>query len=73
LFTPQVFELEEIIEKEGVDFSQFTSASKKKVAACASLAGSIKAVLDTPILDESGALTEESLKLSEKLGLTFHI
>lgn len=33
---------------------------QQSVAACASLAMSIKSVLDTPILDESGALTDES-------------
>lgn len=35
-------------------------ATKQSVAACASPAMSIKSVLDTPILDESDALTDES-------------
>ncbi len=57
---PLNYRLEEIIEKEGMDYSMFSPDSKKAVASAASVAGTIKAVLDTPILNESGELTQES-------------
>ena len=53
--------MEEIIEKEGTDYSLFSADSKKAIASAASIAGTIKAVLDTPILNEEGNLTEESV------------
>ncbi len=52
--------MEEIIETEGVDYSLFNAYSKKTIASAASMAGTVKAVLDTPILSESGELTEEA-------------
>ena len=33
------------------------------------MAGSVKSILDTPILTEDGALTDESQKLVESLGV----
>lgn len=60
LFNPLLEELNNIIETSGTDYSRFTAEQKKTVAACMSLAGAIKAILDTPILTEDGSLTEES-------------
>lgn len=57
---PLTFAMEEIIKTEGIDYSLFTSQSKKTIASAAATVTSVKAVLDTPILTESGALTEES-------------
>lgn len=54
---------------EGYDYTQYTADSKKAVLRAATLAGSVKAILDTPILTEEGALTKESLKLTETIGL----
>lgn len=59
-FLPLIFRLEEIVAEEGIDYKSYNIASKKTVAAAASMAGTIKAVLDTPILTEAGNLTEES-------------
>lgn len=59
-FLPLIFKMEEIVEKEGVDYKAYSIASKRTVAAASSIAGTIKAVLDTPILTEAGDLTEES-------------
>lgn len=64
---PLNFRMEEIIEKEGVDYSLFSEDSKKAIASAASVAGSIKAVLDTPILNEAGELTEESQSVEDKM------
>lgn len=60
VFDPLVYEMAEIIKKKGTDFRKFSDREKKCVASTMSLAGAIKAVLDTPVLDEAGNLTEES-------------
>ena len=65
--TPLTFAMEDIINNEGVDYSLFTEQSKKTVASAAATVSSIKAALDTPILTDSGALTEESDVLLKKL------
>lgn len=66
-FLPLVFKMEEIVNKEGVDYRQYSIASKKCIAAAASMAGTIKAVLDTPILTEAGNLTSESKRVAEDI------
>lgn len=58
--------LDQIIAAQGEDYAQFDQEAKQSVAACVSLAMSIKSVLDTPILDDSGALTDESGALMAK-------
>lgn len=60
VFDPLVYEMTEIINNKGTDFRRFSDEEKQCVASAMSLAGAIKAILDTPILDESGKLTEES-------------
>lgn len=60
IFEPLVIGLEQIITENGTDFSHYTPQQKATVAAGLSIAGAIKAVLDTPILSEDGNLTEES-------------
>lgn len=65
--TPLTFAMEEIIKAEGTDYSQFSDQSKKTIASAAATVSSVKAVLDTPILTDSGALTDESFTLMEKL------
>ncbi len=67
VFDPLVFEMINIIKEKGTDFRAFSDDEKKCVAAAMSLAGAIKAVLDTPILDEAGNLTKES---GEIIGIT---
>lgn len=70
-FVPLVFKLEDVLKNEGTDYTFYSEESKRIVLQTATLAGSIKAILDTPILTEEGALTEESFKLTESLGLSF--
>lgn len=60
VFDPLIFEMSQIIKNKGTDFRKFSDAEKKCVASAMSFAGAIKAVLDTPILDNDGNLTEES-------------
>ena len=68
-FLPSILEMENIIKTEGTDYSQFRQESKKTIAAAASTAASIKAVLDTPLLAEDGSLTLESEKLMKNSGM----
>ena len=56
----------EIVENEGVDYRAYTLESKKAIAAAASMAVSVKAVLDTPLLADDGSLTDASEELCKK-------
>lgn len=59
-FLPLIYRMEEILNAEGDDYSKYGHASKKVIASCASIAATIKSVLDTPLLTEEGVLTDES-------------
>lgn len=65
LFEPQVYALGEIIKKSGTDYRKFSEAEKNTVVLAASTAGAIKAILDTPILNEQGKLTSSSAEMVE--------
>lgn len=64
-FLPLIYRMEEIVEQEGEDYRAYSVESKKVIASCASVAVSVKSVLDTPLLTDDGLLTEES---GEKAG-----
>ena len=53
-------QMKHIIETEGIDYSKYCTESKQTIAAAVSTTKSIKTVLDTTILSESGDLTAES-------------
>lgn len=59
-FLPLIYKMEEIFANEGDDYSKYTTESKKAIASCASVAVSVKSVLDTPLLTDDGLLTSES-------------
>jgi len=63
---PLVSKMEIAIENLGTDFSQFDLESKKAVAMASATALAIKKVLDTPILDHEGVLTDESEIVAEE-------
>lgn len=63
-FLPLTFALEEVFAHEGDDYRAYSAEAKQTVASCASLAVSIKAVLDTPLLTDDGLLTEQSEAVS---------
>lgn len=65
---PLVWQMEDIIAKEGTDYRTYSPESKKVIMAAASNAGSIKAVLDVPILTDDGSLTEQSGEIVDKIG-----
>lgn len=59
-FLPLIYKMEDIIKTEGDDYRFYSNESKKIIASCASIAVTIKAVLDTPLLTDDGLLTGES-------------
>ena len=66
-FRPLLHAMEEIVANEGTNYATYRLESKKVIAAVASTAVSIKAILDTPILTSDGSLTGESEILSQTL------
>lgn len=63
IFTPLVHKMSTIISQNGNDYRTYSDEDKKTVAEAVSIVGAIKAILDTPILDEDGNLTDESEKV----------
>lgn len=61
-FLPLIYKMEDIVASEGEDYSEYSQDSKKLIASCASIAVSIKTVLDTPLLTDDGLLTDDSEK-----------
>lgn len=59
-FMPLIYKMSDIVKAEGDDYSKYSADSKKVIASCASVAVSIKSVLDTPLLTDDGLLTEAS-------------
>ncbi len=64
---PMVWKMKKILAEEGDDFRHYSADSKKTVMKAATTALTIKSVLDTPILTEDGALTEESAAIENKI------
>ncbi len=60
-------DMKRIISEEGTDYSKYSVQSKQSIAAVVSTIASIKVVLDTTILTETGNLTTESGELVEKM------
>ncbi len=66
-FLPLIYKMEDIIASEGDDYRTYSADSKKAIASCASIAVSVKSVLDTPLLTDDGLLTEESGKTATSI------
>ena len=60
LFSPLLYEMKKIQVISGVDYNKYTIEQKETISRALNLAGTIKAILDTPILTEEGVLTPES-------------
>lgn len=69
VFTPLVMGLGDTIRTKGTDFQSFDQQERQNVAACCAMAQAMKALLDTPILDEEGNLTEKSATALQQTGL----
>lgn len=59
-FKPMISKIQEAINEHGTDYTLFSREQKQATAAAASLAKAIKTVLDTPIIDADGNITNES-------------
>lgn len=66
-FLPLIWKMQDIINTEGTDYREYKTESKRIIAQAATTACSIKAVLDTPILTEDGALTPESELVNDQV------
>lgn len=62
-FLPLIYKMQDIVKNEGDDYRMYKEDSKKVIASCASIAVTIKTVLDTPLLTDDGILTDESEKI----------
>lgn len=70
MFNPLLDQMETAINDHGADYSIFNIEEKKAVAGALSLAGTIKAVIDTPILNKDGKLTNESAQIIHEINNT---
>ena len=66
IFEPLIYEMTQTIKNKGTDFRNFSDDEKKVVAEALAMAGAIKSILDTSILDDDGNLTPESEQIVEK-------
>ena len=62
--------MKDLVKREGFDYSTYSLESRKTVARAASVAVTIKSVIDTPILSENGELIERSGVIYNKLSNT---
>lgn len=65
VFEPLIYEMGEIIKKRGTDYRVFNQDEMNTIAEAMAMAGAIKSILDTPILDDDGNLVPESEKIVE--------
>lgn len=65
VFEPLIYDMKQIIYQKGADYRTFTNEEKAVVAQATAMASAIKSILDTPILNEEGTLTDESEKMAE--------
>lgn len=59
-FSPMVFEFRRIQETQGLDYSAYDENARKIVASACSLAKTLKVLIDTPVLTETGEASAES-------------
>ena len=65
VFEPLIYEMSKVIRDKGTDFRDFSEAEKETIAEAMAMAGAIKSILDTPILNDAGNLAPESDKIVE--------
>ncbi|MBQ7175938.1 MAG: hypothetical protein IJS08_00875 [Victivallales bacterium] len=67
LLRRMLWRLQGVIEESGVDYRYYPAKAKEFIAALVSTVQAIKALLDTPLLDEKGALTDESRRIGDSV------
>lgn len=65
LLTPMLLDLEKVIRNEGTNYQALKSGSKKMIAALVATVQATKAMIDTPILNKDGKLTNKSHQIAE--------
>lgn len=71
-FQPLLYQMKKTVKDEGVDYANFSISSKRNIAAAVSVAKSIKAILDTPILTNEGGLTDVSETVINNINTQLH-
>lgn len=51
-----------LMEKKGVEKRNYSLEDRKALAACVNVAGAVKSILDVPIIDTKGEITQKSLE-----------
>lgn len=67
IFNRMIEQLETVVQTYGTDYSEYPEDAQSMVAMTLSVAGAIKKVLDTPILDEDGNVTVQSLNVHNEV------
>lgn len=67
IFKSLIGKMEAVVKEKGRDYRAYGEEEKKIIAMALATAGAVKAVLDTPILNKAGAVTEESLTAYERV------
>lgn len=67
IFEPLICEMSNIIKNKGTNFSEFSEKEKGVIIKAMSIAGAIKSIIDTPILDKDGNITAKSSDVIENL------
>lgn len=62
LFMKSIQHTNEIIDKNGQDKTMYSKEERRDLGICVNLAGTIKNMIDAPIIDEKGELTELSIR-----------
>ena len=65
MLCPIVYDLDCLIRDYGTDFNKYTKKQQNKVLLALKTAEAIKKILDTPILDKDGKMTEESKNIPD--------
>lgn len=69
LFKPLLRKMDYIIENAGTDFQNYSKMDKSMIAMTVAFALAIKKVLDTPLLQKDGSLTDESYTVQLETGM----
>ena len=69
IFLNMIARLDEIVNNSGYDYSLYTEDEQNIAAMSMSVAGAIKKVLDTPILNDDGSLTQETLNTQNEMNI----
>lgn len=66
-FLQMIVQLEKVVDDYGYDYSDYPDDAQNIVAMSLSVAGAMKKVLDTPILDQAGNITDESRHIYDQM------